>query len=240
MKTIHETVRLGEYVIIEDDVLIGANTVIGHHTVIHRGSKIGENVSISDFACIGKSPSKAKNSAVTSDKEHPPCILESGCIIGAHATVYQGAFIAADCLIADYSSVREDVTVGIATIIGKGVTIENHCKIGSFVKLQTNAYITAYSEIGDYCFIAPGVITSNDNYAGRDKARFNCFKGVTVEKGGRIGAGATILPGKTIGADALVAAGSVVTRDVGSGRVVKGNPARDSGPVPEGQLLKNQ
>ena len=41
-----------------------------------------------------------------------------------------------------------------------------------------------------------------------------------------VGANATILPGVTIGDDAVIGAGSVVTRDVPSGVVVAGVPAR--------------
>src|ERR1700761_2269809 len=41
-----------------------------------------------------------------------------------------------------------------------------------------------------------------------------------------IGGGAIILPGITIGDGAVVGAGSVVTRDVGPGQTVVGNPAR--------------
>lgn len=41
-----------------------------------------------------------------------------------------------------------------------------------------------------------------------------------------VGASAIILPGVTIGSDAIVGAGSVVTKDVPSGSVVAGNPAR--------------
>jgi len=51
-------------------------------------------------------------------------------------------------------------------------------------------------------------LTSNDNYAGRDKERFKYFKGVTVKNGGRIGVGAVIMPGVVIGEDALIGAGS--------------------------------
>ena len=41
-----------------------------------------------------------------------------------------------------------------------------------------------------------------------------------------IGGGAIILPGITIGDGAIIGAGSVVTRDVGAGVTVTGNPAR--------------
>ena len=83
-------------------------------------------------------------------------------------------------------------------------------------------------------------MTSNDNYAGRTQARFAAFCGVTVRRGGRIGAGAVILPGVTIGEDSLVGAGSVVTHDVAARMVVVGNPARVLKPVPPEQLLENQ
>jgi len=107
-------------------------------------------------------------------------------------------------------------------------------------KRESECYITAYSELEDYVFIAPGVMTSNDNYLGRTEERFKHFKGITVKKGGRIGVNAVILPGKIIGADAVVAAGSVVTKDVAPRKIVMGSPARIIREVPEDQLIENQ
>lgn len=112
--------------------------------------------------------------------------------------------------------------------------------MGRNCKLETNCYITAYSTIGDYVFIAPYVVTTNDNYMARTKERFNHFKGVTIKNGGRVGANSTILPGRTIEEDGTVAAASVVTKDVKSEELVVGSPARKLRDVPADQLLRNQ
>ena len=212
-----------------------------HHAVIHSGTIIGDGVRIDDFACIGKLPMRAKNSANPStDKPEERCIIGSHVTVGTAAVIYKGAKIADDCLIADGATIREDVSVGKQTIVGRGACVENHCRVGARVKIETNAYITAYSTVEDDCFIAPGVITSNDNFAGRTKERLSQFKGVTVKRGGRLGAGTVVLPGKTIGEDGFAAAGSTVSRDVPNGTIVAGPPAKRLRDVPEEQLLKNQ
>jgi acetyltransferase-like isoleucine patch superfamily enzyme len=143
-------------------------------------------------------------------------------------------------MVADLATIRENVTIGAYTIVGRGVAIENRCRIGRYVKLETNVYITAYSDLADRVFVAPCVVTSNDNFIGRTEERFKHFKGVTVKKGGRVGLNATILPGVTIHEDGLVAAGAVVTKDVPARTIVVGVPARPVGDVPPEQLLDNQ
>jgi UDP-2-acetamido-3-amino-2,3-dideoxy-glucuronate N-acetyltransferase len=154
--------------------------------------------------------------------------------------LYRGAKIGKKVLIADLSTVRENVEIGDFTIVGRGVAVENFCKIGSYCKLETNVYITAYSEVEDRVFVAPCVATSNDNFIGRTEERFKHFKGVTIKKGGRIGVGAVILPGRIVGEDALIAAGSVLTRDAKPRKIVAGVPAKEFRDVPPDQLLENQ
>lgn len=230
----------GQNVIIEDNVSFGEGVVIGHNVIIHKDSKIGSDVRIDDNAVVGKLPMKAKASATTIDQEFSPVEIGDGCIIGTGAIVYRGAKLDKNVLIADTASVRENVTVGEKTIIGKGATIENKVKIGKFCKIQSNVQLVPYSVVEDYVFLSPGVMTSNDRYAGRTKRRLDEFKGVTIKKGARLGVAAITLPGVTIEEDAMVGAGSVVTKDVPAGKVVVGAPARIIRDVPEEQLLKNQ
>lgn len=235
-----ENVILAKNIIIEDDVTIGDNCQIGYNVVIRKETIIGNNVRIDDDTVIGKCPMRASLSIFKEEKNLSPTHIGDNCLIGANTVIYIGSSIANNVLIADLASIRENTSIGEYTIIGRGVTIENFVKIGKRCKLESECYITAYSELEDYVFIAPGVVTSNDNYLGRTEERFKHFKGITVKKGARIGANAVILPGKTIGEDALIAAGSIVTKDVPPRKIVMGSPARIIRDVPKEQLIENQ
>ena len=227
-------------VIIEDDVTIRDNCRIGYNVVIRKDTIIDNNVRIDDNTVIGKYPMRASLSIFKEESNLSPTHIGDNCLIGANTVIYIGSSISNNVLVADLASIRENTTIDEYTIIGRGVTIENFVKIGKRCKLESECYITAYSELEDYVFIAPGVVTSNDNYLGRTEERFKHFKGITVKKGARIGANAVILPRIIIGEDALVAAGSVVTKDVPPRKIVMGSPARVIREVPEEQLIENQ
>lgn len=231
---------IGEFCVVGENVRIGRGCRVGNHVVLHADTVIGDTVRIDDHAALGKKPMKAANSATTREQELPPLTVGELCIVGTGVVLYRGAAIDAKVLMADLCTVRENVTVGRGTIVGRGVTVENFCTVGRYCKLESECYITAYSTLEDRVFIAPGVVTSNDNFVGRTAERFKHFKGVTVRKGGRIGAGTVLLPGVTVGEDALVAAGSVVSRDVPARKIVLGAPAKPWRDVPVEQLLENQ
>ena len=161
-----------------------------------RHRQVGNDVRIDDHASLGKLPMKAANSATTKEQELPPLTVGDVCIVGTGVVLYRGAAIDAKVLMADLSTVRENVTVGRGTIVGRGVTIENFCSVGRYCKLESESYLCAYSTLEDRVFVAPGVVTSNDNFVGRTQERFKHFKGVTVKKGGRIGACSVTLPGR--------------------------------------------
>jgi acetyltransferase-like isoleucine patch superfamily enzyme len=235
-----ENVILAQNVIIEDNVTIGDNCRIGYSVVIRKDTIIDNNVRIDDNTVIGKYPMRANLSIFKEESNLSPTHIGDNCLIGANTVIYVGSSISNNVLIADLASIRENTSIGEYTIVGRGVTVENYVKIGKRCKLESECYITAYSEIEGYVFIAPGVVTSNDNYLGRTEERFKHFKGIIVKKGGRIGANAVMLPGITIGEDALVAAGSVVTKDVPPRKIVMGSPARVIRDVPREQLIINQ
>lgn len=231
---------IGNYAVLHSGVVVGDGCQIGDHVVLHAGTRIGSAVRVDEHSSIGKQPMRAPNSAVTKDRQLPPATIGDRCLVGANAVIYSGCTLGEKVLVADLATVREDVTVGSFTIVGRGVAIENHCTVGAYCKLETNVYITAYSTLEDRVFVAPGTLTSNDNFMGRTEERFKHFKGVTIKRGGRLGVGSVILPGRTVEPDGVVAAGAVLTKDANSGQIHAGVPAKPFRAVPKDQLLDNQ
>jgi acetyltransferase-like isoleucine patch superfamily enzyme len=129
------------------------------------------------------------------------------------------------------------VTVGDDVVVGRGSLIENDTTVGDMTKIQAMAYVTAYSTLEEHVFIAPCVVTTNDNYMGRTEARHALMKGATIRRGARVGGGAVLCPGVEIGEEAFVGAGAVVTKNVPPRALVVGNPARVLREVPSEELL---
>jgi len=151
--------------------------------------------------------------------------------------VSAGVTLGAGSVVGDLASIRERVTVGEGSVVGRGVCVENDTVIGARCRIQSNAYITAYCLLEDDVFVAPCVVTTNDNFMGRTEARLQVMRGCTLRRGARIGGGATLLPGIEVGEEAFVGAGAVVLRDVPARQLWVGNPARYLRDVPGAELL---
>src|ERR687885_181436 len=193
--------------------------------IVYPGTVLGEGVRVLEYAVVGKQPSLSSRS--TAKREPlPPAELGAGTIVSTGAVVFAGSRIGARCILGDQSCVRERVTIGDDVVLGRGALVENDTTIGALTKIQADAYITAYSTLEENVFIAPCVVTTNDNFMGRTERRHELIKGPTIRRGARVGGGATLCPGVEIGADAFVGAGAVVIRDVPPRVVVVGNPAR--------------
>jgi acetyltransferase-like isoleucine patch superfamily enzyme len=151
--------------------------------------------------------------------------------------VFAGTSLGAGVIVGDQACVRERCALGDEVVIGRGSHVENDTTIGARTRVQANAYVTAYSTVEEDVFIAPCVVTTNDNYMGRTEKRHGERKGPTLRRGARVGAGAVLLPGIEVGEEAFVGAGAVVLEDVPAHAVVVGNPARKIRDVPDDELL---
>jgi acetyltransferase-like isoleucine patch superfamily enzyme len=164
-------------------------------------------------------------------------VVGDGSAILAGAVVFAGTTLGAGVIVGDQACVRERCELGDEVVIGRGSHVENDTSIGARTRVQANAYVTAYSTLEEDVFIAPCVVTTNDNYMGRTEARLAEMRGPTIRRGARIGGGAVLLPGVEIGEEAFVGAGAVVLNDVPARALVVGNPARKIRDVPDEELL---
>src|SRR6185503_2067307 len=170
----------------------------------------------------------------------PPTEIGDGTIVSTGAIVFAGSRIGARVILGDQSCVRERVAIGDDVVLGRGSYVENDTTIGDRTKIQAEAYVTAYSTLEEDVFIAPCVVTTNDNFMGRTEKRLELMRGPTIRRGARIGGGAILCPAIEIGEEAFVGAGAVVTKDVPARAVMVGNPARRLRDVPDEELLENQ
>jgi len=208
-----------------------------HETaIVYPGTVLGEGVKVLEHAVVGKQPVLSPRS--TAKRESlPPAELGAGTIVSTGAVVFAGTRIGARVIVGDQACVRERVTIGDDVVLGRGSLVENDTTIGALTKIQADAYITAYSTLEDNVFIAPCVVTTNDNFMGRTERRHELMAGPTIRRGARIGGGAVLCPGVEIGEEAFVGAGAVVTKDVQPRMLVVGNPARIVREVAADELL---
>lgn len=109
--------------------------------------------------------------------------------------------------------IHESVKIEELTIVRPG------SKIGKNSVIKCGAIIATNVEIGDNCFIGPGVITLHQNPGQEStpcKIGDNCF----------IGGGAIILPNAILEDNVIIGAGSVVLPGNYEKGTYVGNPAR--------------
>jgi acetyltransferase-like isoleucine patch superfamily enzyme len=206
--------------------------------IVYEGTVLGEGVRVLENAVVGKQPSLGASSTAKRDPL-PPTTIGDGTVISTAAIVFAGSSVGAGCIVGDQSCIRERVTMADDCILGRGSLIENDTTVGAGTRIQAEAYITAYSTLEEDVFIAPCVVTTNDNYMGRTEKRKALMKGPTIRRGARVGGGAIICPGIEVGEEAFVGAGAVVTKDVPPRKLVVGSPARVLRDVNEDELRAN-
>lgn len=196
---------------------------IADTAVILKNVKLGKDVTIEDFVIIGATPRGHEEGDLQT-------VIGDNAVIRSHTVIYAGNVIGNNFQTGNHVSVREENVIGNNVSIGTKSVVEFSSEIGDDVRIHSQVFIPEYCKLEDDCWVGPNVVLTNAKYPRSLKSK-EFLKGVIIEKDVVVGGNATILAGVRVGANSLVGAGSVITKDVPSGKVVVGNPAKVVGDV---------
>ena len=191
---------------------------IGRNVTIYPNVKIGKGSVIYDNVVIGLPSRDHKQGELKT-------IIGEGACIRPFTTIYAGNIIGKNLSTGQGASIREDNIIGDDVSIGTNTVLEFSNKIEKGTRIHSLCFLEM-TEIGEYVFIGPGTIFTDDPHPMNCPKYKECLGGPKIKKLAKIGAGCVILPGITIGENALIGAGSIVVSDVPQNTVFAGTPAK--------------
>jgi UDP-N-acetylglucosamine acyltransferase len=148
--TIGRGVRIGEFCVIESDVVIGADCTLEPHVYIKRWTTLGERNEISAGTVLGTDPLD-KNFA----GERSYLIIGNDNKIREHFTISRG------------TPPESTTTIGDGNFIMTSGHIAHNCRIGSNTVIASCVLLGGYVEIGDGAFLSGGVLVHQFSKVGR-------------------------------------------------------------------------
>ena len=152
---IDETVEVGPYALIRENVSIGANCVVGPHVTIDPYVEIAPGCQIFQYASIGAVPQ-----AVKFKGEKSYLKIGRNTIIREFATLNRGtAFgggvteVGEDNFLMAYTHIAHDCKTGRGVILANNATLAGHITIGDYVIVGGLVAIHQFVRIGDYGYI---------------------------------------------------------------------------------------
>jgi acetyltransferase-like isoleucine patch superfamily enzyme len=203
---------------ISPDAKIGTNVKIGDNTVIYANVEIGDNSIIANDCVIGE-PLNAYYYNV--NYVQPKTVIGKNSLIRSHAIIYAGSEFGDFLQTGHRVTIRENTLAGHHCSFGTNNDIQGDCTIGNYCRFQSFVNVGQKSIIGDYVFLYPFVVLTND-----PMPPSNILKGVVIDDYSQIASGAILLPGKKIGKHCLIAANTNVGIDVPDYSFVSGIPGK--------------
>ena len=125
--------NIGNFCIIEEDVVVGSNVKISDYVKIPKGSRIGDNCTIGSYVRLGKR-----------------CRLGNAVVVKCHAVV------SPDVVVEDYAFIGPNAILLHQTPDGK----HRPCRIGKEVFIGTGVYVNPGVVIEEGIVIGSGSVVS--------------------------------------------------------------------------------
>lgn len=197
---------------------IGNNVKIGDNTSIYDNVVIGDNSIIANDCIIGEPTNEYY---FKDDYKNPETIIENGALIRSHTIIYAGSFFGENFSTGHRVTIRENSKFGKNCRLGTVTDIQGYVEFGDYCWLHSNVHIGQQSIIGNFVFIYPYVVLTNDPTPPSDI----CIGG-TIGDFSQIAVGAVLLPAAKIGKHCLIGAQSLVGGNYDDYSLIIGNPAK--------------
>lgn len=222
----------GKNITIGKNVSLGVNVRIGDNTTIYDNVTIGDNTIISNNCIIGEPLSDYYNK---NNYENPPLYIGKNSLIRSHNIFYAGSKFGDYLQTGHYVTVREFTETGTNCSFGTHSDIQGFCNMGNYVRLHSYVNIGQKSKLGNFVFIYPFVVLTNDPTPPSDN-----LMGVTIGDYSQIAASTVLLPGVIIGKHCLVAANSTVGGNYSDDTFIAGSPATSVGKLSKMPFFNSQ
>lgn len=201
-----------QYSIISEKAKIGSNVVIGDFVTIHDNVVIGDNCIIESYSELG-----VPNHLSNGDK----LVIGKNSHIRSHSIFYEGSTFGDGLITGHRVTVREKTNAGTGFQIGTLSDIQGHCHIGDYVRTHSNVHIGQHSQIGNFVWIFPYVVLTNDPHPPSD-----VMLGVILDDFSVIATMSVVLPGTHIAKGVLVGAHSSISGKTEEDMIYSGSPAK--------------
>jgi len=208
----------GRNIFISPTAKIGRNVKIGDNYIIYDHVEIGDNSIICNDCVIGE----PINDYYTDENyRNPKTKIGQNALIRSHCILYAGSSFGDNLSCGHRVTIRENVSTGIHFSVGTLSDIQGYVTFGNYCRLHSNVHIGQQSTIGNFVFLYPYVVFTNDPHPPS-----NICKGPTIGDYTQIAVHSVILPMVRIGKNCLVGANSTVNKNFEDELVIVGAPAK--------------
>ena len=132
---------------------LGDDVEIGPFSIIHENVILGNRVKVGAYCELGIS---------TPLGDGTPLIIGEDSLIRSHSVFYESSSFGAGLTTGHHVTVREKTVAGPGFQIGTLSEIQGDCVVGNYVRLQSNVFIGKKTTIGNFVWILPYVVLTND------------------------------------------------------------------------------
>src|ERR1019366_6642503 len=157
-----ETVKIGPYAVIGEEVRLGPRVSVGPHAVVEFAD-IAEGCRIHAGAFVGTAPQDLKYRG-----ERTHLRLGPGCVVREAVTLNRGTAatgmtqIGARCLFMAYSHIAHDCIIGNEVILANSVAVAGHCEVGDWAVLGGMVGLHQFVRVGKLAMIGAGAMVPLD------------------------------------------------------------------------------